>query len=354
MEISRIGLVNFRNYEQEEFHFSSGLNLILGANAAGKTNLLESIYYLAGARSWRCQKETEMIHFGSDFARISADITSGQRKTTLQAELTKKGRRQLLAGGVKLTSPRELLGRLPSVLFAPEDLQLLRGGPVQRRRFMDMALSQLYVRYVKLLSGYRRLHAAKTHILKRGDENLFSVLPDYHRHMAVLSVEISEFRANFVQSISELAGHLHKSFASQEHLKLTYTTQVKIGINAVEELILHMEKRLPVERKQGVCLVGIHRDDITAELNDRPVRDFASQGQTRTAAIAMKLAERDYLCAELGEPPLLLLDDVLSELDENRQGLLLESVKNEQVFLTCCNQSGLLSSIKGKTIQIRK
>jgi len=342
MILCSIRLENFRNYVQKRFDFSPSFNLIQGSNAVGKTNLLESVFLLSGARSWRCRKDVESIRFGSASALIEGDIVTGERKTSIQMIFSHEEKKRISAGGVKLSSPRELLGKLPSVLFTPEDLQLLRGGPACRRRFMDAPLCQLYPRYLQLLLDYRKLQAGKTRILKSRDDAMKSVLPDYHRRLAVDAVEIARYRAKFIRQADEFAKSIHAAFAPGERLTLRYLTQVKEGPDAAEELAEHMDRRLPVEIRQGLCLVGIHRDDIEAEIGEKSARDFASQGQVRTAAISMKLAENRIIRDGFGEPPLLLLDDVLSELDVHRQEYLLKAVPEGQIFLTCCSTKGLV------------
>ena len=350
MILHSIHLHRFRNYEKASFSFSPSLNVIYGANAVGKTNLLESIFFLTGARSWRCRKDTEMILFGSRDAVVEAFFHAGGRDTELKLILSHQEKRRIFAGGVALHSPRELLGKIPSVLFAPEDLQLLRGGPACRRRFMDMALCQIYPRYMQMLSDYRRLQMGKTKILKSRNERLHAALPEYHLRMAAVSVEIHRYRVRFVTFIEQEAQRMHALCAPGEVLTLSYISQVKDIEESAEELAEHMSRRLAVEMQQGLCLVGIHRDDIDVVLNGKPVREYASQGQTRTAAISMKLAERAVLMREFGEPPLLLLDDVLSELDAERQLFLLKNVADGQVFITTCSADGLVSAENGKNI----
>ncbi len=349
MRLLRIELGNFRRYERDIFGFSSGVNVITGPNGVGKTCLLESIAYLSAARSPRTGKERELIRFGADAAEIEAEFESGGRECSINAVICRDSRRKLFLDGAPVKSPRELLGRLPSVYFEPEDLHLIRGGAQARRRLMDMALCQLRPRYLSLLSVYRKLAEGKTKLLRQSEKkpDFLGALPDFNLRLAQTGAELSAFRGEFCRSLSELAAQHHRLISGEkEELALEYRTHAADAGDTFN----HMQARREAELARGMCLVGAHKDDIAVRLDGRDAREYASQGQTRTAVVAVKLAERDILSREFGEPPLLLLDDVLSELDGGRRDYILHGLGGGQAFVTCCEPGGLTRDTNGKNI----
>lgn len=349
MRLNRIRLRNFRCYGEAGFEFSNGVNIITGPNGIGKTCLLEAIGYLSAARSPRTPRERELIRFGESSARIEAEFFGGGRECLLEAVINRDSRRRLSADGAPLKSPKELLGRLPSVYFEPEDLYLVRGGASARRRLMDMALCQLRPRYLSLLSVYRKLMDGKTKLLRRSERkpDFLGALPDFNLRLAEAGAGLCAFRAEYCRRLSSLAAEHHGLISGKrEELSLEYKTHA----SDMEDTFRHMEARREAELAQGVCLIGAHKDDIAAKLNGRDIRDYGSQGQSRTAVIAIKLSERDIFTDEFGEPPLLLLDDVLSELDESRVDYILSGLGGGQAFVTCCGGISLDNIGNGKNI----
>lgn len=361
MQINNLSLRNFRNYEEQRFVFDPGVNLILGENAQGKTNLLEAIYYLSSGHGFRTRKEGELIRFEAEFSELEAEILTHDREQTLRAVLFEGKRpRQLFLGGVKVKTFSQMQGQLMSVLFCPEDLMILRAGAAQRRRLLDMALCQLRPGYERALTEYNKLLDGKGRILKdwREQPGLLNLLPEYNARMAQVGAILIGYRSNYLEKMNCCTGEYHREFSGdREQLTLQYKTvstviDPKAGRQAVENAILeHQESHTRAEMDAGQCLSGPHKDDFDVLLNGISLKSFGSQGQTRTAAISLKLAERQIFREDTGEEPVLLLDDVLSELDSRRQDFVLNQLTGGQVFITCC-ETDKLTSI-GKTILIQ-
>ena len=361
MQINNLTLRNFRNYEEESFQFGPGVNLILGENAQGKTNLLEAIYYLSAGHGFRTRKEGELIRFDAEFAELEAEIMTHDRDQMLRAVLFAGRRpRQLFVGGVKAKTFAQMRGQLMSVLFCPEDLMVMRAGGAQRRRLLDMALCQLRPGYERALTEYNKLLEGKSRILKdwREQPGLLELLPEYNGRMAQVGAILIGYRANYLEKMDRCTGAYHREFSGdREQLSLEYRTvstvaDPKAGRQALEDAIaVHQETHARAELDAGQCLSGPHKDDFDVLLNGISLKSFGSQGQTRTAAISLKLAERQIFREDTGEEPVLLLDDVLSELDSRRQDFVLNKLSGGQVFITCC-ETDKLTSI-GKTILIQ-
>jgi len=361
MELSKLHLENFRNYAELDAEFVPGVNLILGDNAQGKTNLLEAISYLSMGHAFRTRKEAELLRFGTDFADLEAAFYSRQRQQTMRVVLF-AGRkpRQLYLGGVKQKSFANFHGLLTTVLFCPEDLLVLKSGASQRRRLLDQALCQLRPGYARALSEYQKLLDGKSRILKDWRENpaLRELLPDYDLRMAQVGALLIGYRANYLDKLDRCTGGYHREFSGgREQLRLSYKTVSTISDphlprQELETLILqHQTAHSAAELESGQCLTGPHKDDFDVLLDGISLKSFGSQGQVRTAAISLKLAERDIFRDDTGEMPILLLDDVLSELDSRRQDFVLNQIKSGQVFITCCETDRLTNL--GQTIFIQ-
>lgn len=346
MELESIRLRGFRNYAELDAAFVPGVNLILGDNAQGKTNLLEAITYLSTGRAFRTRKEQELIRFGADFADIEADILSKNREKTLRAVLF-SGRkpRQLFLNGVKQKNFTTMEGELTTVLFCPEDLLILKSGAEKRRRLLDFALCQLRPGYSRALQEYQRLLEHKSRILKdwRERPSFLDALPDFNLRMAQFGAVLIAYRANYLQKLSRLTARYHLDFSgAREEIGMTYRTVSTVPdplaprAEIEQQILDHQESHLRAEIESGQCLTGPHRDDFEVLCNGLSLKSFGSQGQVRTAAISLKLAEREIFRDDTGETPVLLLDDVLSELDEGRQDFLLNQLRAGQVFITCC------------------
>ena len=348
MQISDLRLRGFRNYGWLDVEFVPGVNLILGDNAQGKTNLLEAVFYLSTGHGFRTRKEQELLQFDAEFADLETRVHSQDRERTLRAVLFAGRRpRQLYLNGVKQKSFGAMQGLLTTVLFCPEDLLVLKTGAAARRRLLDNALCQLRPGYDRALMEYNRLLDHKSRILKdwRDCPGLAETLPDFNLRMAQVGSILVGYRANYVQKLARCTAQYHLEFSGgKEDLRLSYKTVSTITdplaprLTLEQQILEHQEAHLRAELESGQCLTGPHKDDFDVVLDQVSLKSFGSQGQTRTAAISLKLAEREIFRDDTGEEPVLLLDDVLSELDQRRQDFVLNQIKTGQVFITCCEK----------------
>lgn len=360
MRINRIALNGFRNYDFETADFSPGTNVIYGENAQGKTNLLESVYMLAMGRSFRTRFDRELIGFGCDSAEILADVVSHEREQTVRILLRSGVRKQITVNSVKKTAS-ELGETLNVVLFCPDDLNLIKEGAAARRRLMDNAISQIRPRYAEYLSQFNKFYESKTRILKdwREKPSLLDTLDEFSDGMCRTSAQLIRYRTSFAARLADEAAPIHSEFSgADEKLGIEYSTvsAVKDPTASAKEIFYdlcdHMEAHRRAELDSGQCLSGAHKDDLIISINGKNARSFASQGQTRTAALSIKLAEREIYLDETGEYPILLLDDVLSELDTKRQEFVLNRIGGGQTLITCCEDEGISRRTGGKVLHV--
>ena len=360
MKIHRISLNGFRNYDYQWADFAPGINVITGENAQGKTNLLEAVYLISTGKSFRTRFDREMIGFGYSAGEILADVSAGGRKQTVRMLLRQGTRKTITVNGAKATTG-DLAGKFSCVLFCPDDLNLIKDGPAARRKLMDNAISQLRPGYAKLISDYNRLYEQKAAILKdwREKPSLLDTLDDFSDQMCKVSAQIIRYRAAFVSRLRVEAAEIHGDFSGgRDTLRMQYTTvsTVKDPTASTAEIYYdlceHQESHRRAEIESGMCLSGCHKDDIEIYINDMPARTYASQGQTRTAALSIKLAEREIHLQEFGEYPILLLDDVLSELDPGRQEFVLNRIGGGQTLITCCEGESIAGRTGGKVITV--
>ena len=360
MKLTKITLENFRNYGNLFVDFDPSVNLLVGDNAQGKTNLLEAIAFLGSGKSFRAQKTGELVKFSADFAQIEGNVFSQERDQTLRWILFPSGKpRQLYRNGVKKKTTAEIAGVLQTVLFCPEDLMVLKGGSSPRRRLADNALSQLRPNYEPVLNEYNRILEHKSKILKDWRENpaMLDILPEFNTRLCQMGAALIAYRARFFEGLNREAKVYHDLFSGgKEKFSLTYKT-----VSTVEDPFLpvselenrlreHLESHHRAELESGQCLTGPHKDDFDVNLNGLSAKTYGSQGQVRTATVSLKLAQRKLQEKETGELPVLLLDDVLSELDPARQDFVLNQITGGQVFITCC-EPGRFTKL-GKTIEI--
>ncbi len=360
MKLNRITLENFRNYTALDLDFSPGVNLIVGDNAQGKTNLLEAVIYLGSGKSFRTQKTGELVKLGADFGELEGNVFSQEREQDLRWLLFPTARpRQLFLNGVKKKTAADISGVLQTVLFCPEDLMVLKAGASARRRMTDHCLCQLRPNYEAALTEYTRILEQKSKILKDRYENpgLLEILPEYNTRLCQVGALLISYRARYYEGLFQHAKKYHQLFSGgKEEFSLSYRTVSTVEdpfapVDVLtQQLQSHLESHYRAELESNQCLTGPHKDDFDVSLSGLSLKAFGSQGQVRTSAISLKLAQRQLMASQTGEMPVLLLDDVLSELDPGRQDFVLNQITEGQVFITCC-EPGRFTKL-GKTIEI--
>ena len=362
MRVRRIALNGFRNYEWETAEFDPGTNVICGPNAQGKTNLLEAVYMLSCGRSFRTRFDKELIGFGYSDGQILGEVYSHDRDQTVDIRMRTGQSKRITVNGVKKTAS-ELSDTVNVVLFCPDDLNLIKEGAAVRRRLLDNAISQIRPRYAEILTEFNKLYEHKTRILKdwREKPSLLETLDEFSDGMARASAQLIRYRAAYTARLNQTAPPIHREFSGKgEELAISYQTvsSVKDPFASAREIYYdicdHQERHRQAELDCAQCLTGAHKDDLDIQINGRSARSFASQGQTRTAALSMKLAEREILQAESGDMPSLLLDDVLSELDQKRQEFVLNRIGGGQTLITCCEDAEISQRTGGKVLLVEK
>lgn len=360
MRLLRLELEGWRNYDSLSVEFHPQRNVIYGENAQGKTNLLEAIAFLSSARSHRARGDKELIGFHSQQARLTAWAESREWEFLIEIQLRRGQRRKIQINHVKAKNAGELSQVLRTVLFCPEDLSLIKAGAAERRSFLDHAICQLRPRYAEALGQYQRLLEHKTRILRDWEKNpgLLDVLEEFNEAMARAGALVVHYRAHFIQKLAERAGAIQEEFSGgRERLSLGYRTVSAVTeplgptVQIYEAIRAHQERHAKAELEARTCLSGPHKDDLLTEIDGQSARQYASQGQTRTAALSLKLAEREIFQADTEQWPLLLLDDVLSELDGPRRAFVLDRIQGGQVFITGCEPPPG-NEYEGKTLRI--
>ena len=358
MHILTFTTEKFRNIARTEIEPSAGVNVIFGENGQGKTSLLEGIWLFTGCRSFRCADAGEMIMEGEDRARLDARFISNQREQ--QARIEIDGRRTLTLNGFAQETPRRMLGVFPAVEFTPDTLSLAKGGPGERRRFLDVALSMLTPAYAVRLSKYLKALAQRNALLRQANPPE-ELLDTWDAALAGEAAGILNARLRYLDELIPRAREFyHRISAGREALEITpHVTGAErvtaaTGTDALREAYTQsLIRARQTDLRRQMTTVGPHRDDLALRLDGRSLRDFGSQGQKRSAALALKLAEAACLGEIAQEAPVALLDDVLSELDARRQGDLLRYLEGWQVFLTCCEPSHTLHGRAGRVFCVK-
>ena len=359
----RLLLEGCRNDDSQQLTFDGSCNVIYGENAQGKTNLLEAIVYLSCGRSPRTHADRELIGFDRDRARLVGHIQAREREFETEILLNRGRRRRMTVNGVAAKNGGDLSQVLHTVFFSPEDLFLIREGAAARRRFMDQSLCQLRPRYAEALAEYGRLYDHKTRILRDSDEypQLLDTLPDFNHRLCQVGAVLISYRARYVQALAVHARRAHwECSGEREDLALTYQTVKTVedplgpAADIAAALAEHQAQHHQAELASRLCLSGPHKDDIAVTVNGLEARHFCSQGQVRTAALSLKLADREIHKTAIGEYPVMLLDDVLSELDPRRQEYVLNRIAGGQVFITCCENDRLDALLSGRVYHVRE
>lgn len=344
MFIKRIDLVHFRNYTELHLPFKKGINAIVGKNASGKTNLLEAIYYLSMCRSLKKAEQEDMIQNGEKFAQIRIVYEDKEREHTLQADISKDNK-LILIDSEKQKTVSKLIGKLLLVSYSPISVNLFRVEPSERRKFLDTSLSLLSNDYLTELSKYKKLLKQRNNALNALDEVVIEVITE---ELIQSSYLISNMRKKFIQEIGKYISNIYNElFASKEKIKIVYQTSLPL-VDDKEEYIKQLSEKFSKikseERKKKVTLLGIQKDDIIAYLDDKQVYSYCSQGQNRLAVLSLYLSFKEILERKYQSKPILLLDDVLSDLDEIRKRNLINYLlKQEQVFISL-NEENIINS----------
>ena len=361
MRIDRLELDSFRNYGRQAVDFDERCNVIFGENAQGKTNLLEALVYLSCGKSPRARTDREMIRFDAAATSLCAQVFARERDFKVRVELFRDRRRKMSVNQVPAKNSGALSEVYNTVFFCPEDLFLIREGAAARRKFMDTALCQLRPRYAAALAEYNRTYEHKTRILRDAEErpDLLATLPDFNERLVRFGAVLIHYRQQFAVRLNEYAAIHHRECSGgKERLEIQYQTVSSVTDPAADVAVLteqlreHMESHQAAERASRLCLSGPHKDDLLVTIDGREAKQYASQGQTRTAALALKLAEREIYKNATGEYPVLLLDDVLSELDPKRQEFVLNRINGGQVFITCCEDDRLPQLLGGRVFHV--
>ena len=350
MYIKSIKLSNFRNYKQQTIQFNKDINLFFGENAQGKTNILEAIFLCAIGKSFRAKKEKELIFLDEKNANIELNYQKEDREGFIRIDLNDK--KQVYINGVKQNKLSDILGIINIVMFSPDDIEILKGGPSKRRRFLNMMISQLRPRYVYCLNMYLKTLEQRNNYLRqiekeKKDQELLDI---WDEKLVEYANEVFEYRNEFINKIKEKIKKIHFDITrGQEELKIKYLSDCEFSDKFRQEL--KRTRQSDIER--GYTSKGIHRDDIYFFINKKQVNIYGSQGQNRTVILSLKLAELEIVKEEIGEYPILLLDDFMSELDSKRRENFLKYIHHTQILITCTDLFTILEK-KCKTFHIEK
>jgi DNA replication and repair protein RecF len=343
MFLKRLCLDHYRSYDHIDLQIKNNVNVFLGSNAQGKTNLLESIYVLAMTKSHRTHQEKELIKWDYEQAAISGEIQKKYGDCKLNVAITSKGKKVKI-NGLEQKKISTYVGALNVIIFSPEDLEIVKGSPNKRRRFLDMEIGQVNSTYLYDLTQYNKVLLQKNNFLKNSylsSKNSESMLSIWNEQLAQYGLNIIKKRFQFLKKLQKWVSFIHGEITqNNESIDVTYHTFIDYDENKddsvlFEQYMVKLTEAKDQEIRRGLTLFGPHLDDILVTINNKDVRIFGSQGQQRTAALSLKLAEIDLIYEEIGDYPILLLDDVLSELDDNRQTQLIQSFQNKvQTFIT--------------------
>ncbi|MDO5297830.1 MAG: DNA replication/repair protein RecF [Clostridia bacterium] len=357
MRVKSLSLRNFRNYEQVSLTPDSGVTVFCGPNAQGKTNILEALHLCCLGRSHRTPRDEELIRWGEQRARvqIATEQGDGTHEVTILLDRTQRRKKTVRIGMRQAERIGELLGNVCGVLFSPEDLAIVKSGPSERRRFIDMQLSQLRPAYFYALQRAVRTLNQRNALLKEiaRDGSLLGTLDMWDEQLALCGAEIAANRREAIGILSQSAARAHTSLTSgKEVLRLWYISQTEDAPDAAERLLARLRAARSEDLRRCTTTVGIHRDDIGISIDGKEARTFASQGQQRSAVLSLKLAQLDMAGQERGEAPILMLDDVMSELDPDRRRQLIERIDRVQTFVTCTDISDLAGARQGTVYHV--
>ncbi|MDR0314435.1 MAG: DNA replication/repair protein RecF [Oscillospiraceae bacterium] len=359
MRVNRLKAVNYRNLKRFEINPCKNVNIIFGDNAQGKTNLIEGIWLFTGCRSFRGSKDCEYINFENEQAMLELDFFGQGRDQNSKILVSDKKKVEL--NGVTLSSPSKLTSEFLAVVFSPAHLSIVKDGPSLRRKFLDTAICQLKPKYAGALLQYNRALSQRNALLKdiTYHSELYDMLDVWEEKLCSLACVIISQRVEYIKKLEPFLIDIYSGISKgKEEMKISYITDEKIKLNSPADIKSSLVEALKSARKSdiynGSTNTGPHRDDLGLEINGLLARNFGSQGQQRSCALALKLAEAELIKNITGEQPVILLDDVMSELDSARQDYILNHIKDKQVFITCCEPSALLKMSGGETFKLKE
>ena len=354
MRIDRLTVENFRSYEKESVVPDPEVTVFYGENARGKTNLLEAVFLCCTARSHRTARENELVRFDCEKAEVGAGIRKLNGETRIDLTIPQKGKKTAAIGGMKLDRIAELLGTLNGVLFSPEDLRLVKDGPEMRRRFMDISLSQVSPVYLHTLASYMRALKQRNGLIRQialGQEKE-ALLSVWDEQLAKYGADLIRRRIKWTDHLNETAGAIYADISSgRERFDIDYQCHFEASDELEQVIYDFLNQKHEEDLRRGTTLYGPHRDELMMKINGFPMRAFASQGQQRTGALSLKLAELRMMEEATGDSPILLLDDVMSELDSERQKMLIRHTGGVQTLIACTD-ADLLPSFAGRSCAI--
>lgn len=335
MYINKIRLTNFRNYEEQEIQLGPNINIFYGDNAQGKTNIIEAIFLCSIGKSFRTNKENELIKFNKDISSVYIEYEKSDRDGKIKIDLNNK--KSIYTNGIKIKKLSELLGNINTVIFTPDDINILKDGPQKRRRFLDIMIGQLRPNYIHILNMYNKTLEQRNNYLKQIKENSKTeeMLDIWDEKLAEYGEKIYIYRNEFIEKIKNKINKIHKNITNEkEEIKVEYISNCSQKVEYIE--LLKSRRKLDIIK--GFTTKGIHRDDFFVYINNQLVNVYGSQGQNRTVVLSLKISELQVIYDEIGEYPILLLDDFMSELDEKRRKNFLENIENTQVIITCTDK----------------
>lgn len=349
MNVKNITLNNFRNIKNLQLEFDGEINVICGENAQGKTNILEALWLFSGAKSFRNTKDTEFIKFGEKNAKIYTEYNFLGVENTAQINFEEK--RIAFLNEKKLKNTSNLAGKFNAIIFTPSDLNIINDGPEKRRRFLDISIGQLYPNYIEILRSYNRAIMQRNKLIKdyRYDKTLYVMIEVFEKEICDMGNKIINYRKRYIEILKNYVSSIYFEISGgKENILSEYITKSSEKITLAE-----LEKSREKDMYTASTSIGPHRDDISFKINGISARAYGSQGQKRSLALSLKLAGAEVIKEISGEYPICLLDDVMSELDENRQNYILNHIRNWQSFITCCDTSNIKNLKEGKVIKIK-
>lgn len=348
MIVNKLIIKNYRNFIEAEAELNDSLNIFIGDNGQGKTNLMESIYIASIGRTFRLNSENELINFFENKSSVEIHLIKNNYKVKIEIILEKNKKKLVFINGVKLDKTSEMIGVLNNVIFTPDDMKIIKGSPVERRKFVNIDISQIKPKYKYLLNKYKKVTTERNLILKNyytkyENKDIINIWNDY---LVNIGTEISIYRNEYIKKLKNYATDIYSNISGKkEKFDIIYYSNIGLIDNDKEEIKKTFHEKINSnfnnEVLRGTCLYGPHKDDIIIKINDKECKYFGSQGQQRSAILALKLAEIEIIKEEVGEYPILLLDDVLSELDNKRKSFLIEHIKGIQTIITSTDDHDL-------------